>query len=809
MMAAEHTPADAEDRLAYWLPRLTGLFAASLGLVALIGWHLQWLALPHLGLSAAPMTYNAALLSLTGGIGLLFVAIGYRRSTIFLGMATAGLALLTIVNNLFGLSLDHDPLFLRNGLNESGPISLTTAIVFLLLGTTLIVAAIQRFRQRSVALILLGIIILGVPLYSLIGYLGEIEAFSAHGRLTRMSIPAAIALMMLGTGLTSIGITAERARSTEQLSVAELRHSIVFYTGGAVILIVVLAAVLAAIPLYRELRQSQNERLTEIAMVRSAAIAQYLLRAKSLAMEVTSRTYLRRDLQAYNRGRLSKAQLAIRSTPNLTDALEYSEESVGIIQLDRHSQPLVSVGREIPPACWPKAPTPPQRASISGPVRIDGSLYMFVRADIRPPSNGVVLGWDVLMVAMESVERILADRSDLGQTGQVSLATVKNQRVSLLRVNKTAKTPTFFTAPREVASLAREAVGRQTTIEQIDGDDMLRVARPIETSGLVVVVGISRAELYAPVDRQLMLTMVGVIALALLGALGMLLVVRPLAGGIVLKAGALEQKVTEATAALEDELAERKRYEVALQEAAEALKRSNRELEQFASIASHDLQEPLHKVISFSDMLANRLGTDLDEESRDFLKRMRNATQRMQALIDGLLEYSRVASQPQSLRQINLNEIVSDVVDDLQVRIDETGGRIEAGDLPTITASELQMRQLLQNLISNALKFHRPGAAPRISITACILRPAGPVEPGLCEVSVSDNGIGFDPKDAQRIFNPFQRLHSRATFAGTGIGLALCQKIAERHGGTISATGEPNKGSTFSIQLPITHPKGD
>jgi light-regulated signal transduction histidine kinase (bacteriophytochrome) len=245
----------------------------------------------------------------------------------------------------------------------------------------------------------------------------------------------------------------------------------------------------------------------------------------------------------------------------------------------------------------------------------------------------------------------------------------------------------------------------------------------------------------------------------------------------------------------------RKQAERALKHKAEALAHSNAELEQFASIASHDLQEPLRKILAFADRLKIKSADTLNPEGRDYLARMQNAAVRMQNLIHDLLSLSRVASQAHPFAAVDLAEVVRTVLSDLETRLINSGGRVEVGSLPIIVADRGQMAQLLQNLIGNGLKFRKPNEAPVVKVYG-EFRNAVPGSSDVCEIVVEDNGIGFDQKYADRIFRVFERLHSRSEFDGTGIGLAICRKIVERHCGSITATSAPGAGAKFPLTLP-------
>ncbi len=244
----------------------------------------------------------------------------------------------------------------------------------------------------------------------------------------------------------------------------------------------------------------------------------------------------------------------------------------------------------------------------------------------------------------------------------------------------------------------------------------------------------------------------------------------------------------------------RKQAEKELQKQASELVRSNAELEQFAYVASHDLQEPLRKIQAFGDRLKTKCADSLNEDGRDYLARMQSAASRMQILIQDLLALSRVGTHPHPFEAIDLHAVVFDVVSDLESRIEQVGGQVEIGRLPALMADRLQMSQLFQNLIGNALKFHKPGQRPVVHVRAEAAREGrfGPQ----CRVIVEDNGIGFDQKYQDRIFQVFQRLHGRSEYDGSGIGLAICRKIAERHGGSIWAESSPGAGAKFIVTLP-------
>jgi len=260
------------------------------------------------------------------------------------------------------------------------------------------------------------------------------------------------------------------------------------------------------------------------------------------------------------------------------------------------------------------------------------------------------------------------------------------------------------------------------------------------------------------------------------------------------------------------DITQRKLDEEKLRQFAAQLERSNAELASFASVASHDLQEPLRKIQAFGNRLKAKCSAQLSEQGLDYLARMENAASRMQTLIQDLLQLSRITSRAQPFKPCDLGQIVHEVLGDLEVRVEQAGGTIELDPLPTIDADPLQMRQLFQNLITNALKFQKPGVAAEVRISAEELVATDYSIPGakpgdpLCQISFTDNGIGFDVKFAEQIFAVFQRLHTKQEYDGTGIGLAVCRKITDRHGGTIVAQSVEGQGATFIVTLPAKQP---
>ncbi|MHC4480473.1 MAG: sensor histidine kinase, partial [Planctomycetota bacterium] len=268
--------------------------------------------------------------------------------------------------------------------------------------------------------------------------------------------------------------------------------------------------------------------------------------------------------------------------------------------------------------------------------------------------------------------------------------------------------------------------------------------------------------------------------------------------GATLNKMAVDLKQTTASRdLLETEVAERKRAEQRLEVLNTELERSNRDLEEFTYTVSHDLQEPLRKIHTFGQFLVEDCGDHIPDEGREHLRRMQDGAVRMKELIQHLLSLARVGTRGGEMAAVEPQAVLETVLEDLGPRIEETGAEVSVeGQLPTVMADEVQLGQVFQNLIGNALKFRAEGRAPRIAVGAAL-------RDGWATFSVSDNGIGIEEQFLEKVFGVFRRLHPPESYEGSGIGLALCEKIIRRHGGSIWAESEVASGSTFRFALPL------
>jgi signal transduction histidine kinase len=251
-----------------------------------------------------------------------------------------------------------------------------------------------------------------------------------------------------------------------------------------------------------------------------------------------------------------------------------------------------------------------------------------------------------------------------------------------------------------------------------------------------------------------------------------------------------------------------RQYQLSLEEKVKDLDRSNKELEEFAYVASHDMNEPLRKITTFIERLENKYKSELGADGQLYLTRISASVENMRLLIDTLLEFSRTARSNQPYSQVDLNNILMQVKADLELKIEETVAEIHTTGLPVIEAVPSQMKQLFDNLLSNSIKFRQPDTHPYITIRCQKLSKKQKnqwhfdQDKTYYRIDFTDNGIGFEPEYSERIFQIFQRLHGKSEYPGSGIGLAICKKITDQHKGLIYATSEPEKGATFTVVLP-------
>lgn len=439
-----------------------------------------------------------------------------------------------------------------------------------------------------------------------------------------------------------------------------------------------------------------------------------------------------------------------------------------------------------------------------------GSNLMFIYAPVFSQTDADLRGVIINVYTMESLNEITMEPVGMGKTGEVLLGQRKDDRVVILTPLRYAPNPSApLSLPVNSVSarpMKLALAGESGTVMANDyrGVDVLVVYQYLPFMDAGMVVKIDRAEVFAPIKRlgivALIIGVSSAIVVIVAGIVFALSIARPLKdltnATKRFASGDLDFRIKEIR---KDEFGVLSRGFNAM---VDELARSNKELQDFAHVASHDLQEPLRKIVAFGDRLYTTNASVFSEQGKDYLERMQNAAKRMQSFIDDLLQYSRITTKARPFEPVNVEAIIREVLVDLEEHVKRTKGKIVVEKLPIIDADKMQMRQLFQNLIANALKFHKKEEPPVIIIKSNC------VDSACCKIMVEDKGIGFDEKYLDRIFKPFERLHGRSEYEGTGMGLAICKKIVQRHNGEITAKSSPGKGATFTIRLPFYQGNG-
>ncbi len=450
-----------------------------------------------------------------------------------------------------------------------------------------------------------------------------------------------------------------------------------------------------------------------------------------------------------------------------------------------------------------------------------GSFFCFYWAPVL--ENAKFVGVVAMKVSMEHVFSFIQDLSGLGETGETLIATKEGSDIVFMnRLRNSRFGPFEFKVPLaggQIAGAIQRAIAGETGSGlQLDyrGKPVIAAWRFVPTLNWGLVSKIDEAEAYRPITllRNLMILIIFVTIFLVI------LISIPFSRGILAPLAKLEHAakvVGEGNfdfrighsgrdeighfARSFDQMIGRLKEVTASRDELDKMKieleRSNRELEQFAYVASHDLQEPLRTIISFGDVISTKYSDKLDEQGQNYFVRIKKASLRMKGLIEALLQYSRVGREKSPMEEVDLGRIFRNVRDDLQARVQSTNGTLEAvGEFPKVTADRRQMHQLFQNLMGNALKFSKPGEPPVVRVEV------KDISAGFYEVSIADNGIGFPQEQADVIFEPFRRLHSKEEYEGTGIGLSVVQKIVQRHKGEITVTSSVGAGAVFKFTLP-------
>lgn len=803
----------------------------SLGLVVMAGWLARVPAIVQLYPGLAPMQFNTALGFLLLGIGFFGVLIDRTVVAATAGGAAALLGGVTLLQYLTGSNFGIDQLFLEHDIttrtSHLGRMAPNTTLGFLYAGLALMTLLSRRHTHRALAISgVLGALTASLAAAALGGYLLRLEAAYGWGDLTAMAGHTAAGFLLAGTSLFG----AAWLRSSQIGRPKPLWLPLCAGFAVLAVTLVLWQAISAEeARVYGGARTPPAISISDILPVFGIALAIAITAAVTFALRAQRRAALiQQEMIAKEAAQariLTAEASAAESRRQLRDAMEHATVQIGIFGPDEQLQVCNQ-------AYWnsffPGRPIPKQLPTFR--ELLETSLTSNLIPGLLNASEEKRLEWIEGRMATfrEGKRNILRQLTDghwlsiqqqrLPDGGMIIIQTdvteVKDHEQQVIRAARAREEA----IAREAEQRAKADIATRQLVDAIAGlpagvaifdadnrlvqaNDAYRRNFPAAAQdwktpptyadlcragdgGNLAVGAENDPEVVAARAEQQIAWFEGdgsPVELQLKDGRWLTIQKSVLSGGgsIVVETDITELKARE-----------------------DALVASNKELARFAYVASHDLQEPLRKIRTFGGMIRSRHGEELSETSADYLQRMQGAAERMQSLIHDLLEFSRAQQGDRHFEQVDLKLIASQVLEDLEQQIADAGANVEVGDLPTIEADRTHMRQLIQNLVSNAIKFRHKDRKPEISIEwANPPGRQGEMSP-VPEIVVRDNGIGIEPKHRRRIFEVFQRLHGRTEYEGTGVGLAVCRRIAERMGGRIRAEANPGGGSAFRVFLP-------
>jgi len=707
------------------------------GSVVILGWYIRAPSLIQIHQAFVPMQYNTALGFLISGIGI--VSVIYHK--VILARLCSGFVLilgaLTLAEYILGVNLSIDQLLMEHYItvktSHPGRMAPNTALCFTLTGLSLQLYLFYSYRYRLIWLSIIPATIFSLGTIAFLGYFSGVESLYGWGKLTRMALHTAISFILIGVGLLSLAWVESKQNNTPS------SHWLSYAIGACLILLTLLT--------WQGVRANEFKKNHTIALKEAELFATNLQANLNSLSSALHRMNKRFSVTGQGYDWYSDISQYLSDFPHLLAVKPYKQNLVRQsrfnIEVDDYSN--------LNPERQNFLPNDNKTSSISQPILTKnfGFLTWYI---IRSPNSP-----ETLLALIDY--RTLVNLS-LKQTHTENRFTLSLTMAGMPLYNGlNLKADHNGLVSEKLLYLDGQAINLQT-FSDIEG--IAEEASPIPT---------------------LIMTLGGIFSILILWLLNFF------------KEATEKQQLLAFNRQLQQEIEEKEQAQLALTATNELLLSSNRDLEQFAFIASHDLKEPLRKVQAFGNLLVDEYSSKLDDNGRYYIKTMQNAAERMSILISDLLKFSRVSTQGGAFEPCDPELIIRDTLSTLAFQLKKSEVKVSIEKLPLVYADPAQLSQLFQNLISNGIKFRNPSVPAKIIIHANKTRD-------YWQILVEDNGIGFEQQYAKKIFQIFQRLHAKNKIPGTGIGLAICRRIMERHGGTIKADSVAGQGSCFTLSFP-------
>lgn len=748
-----------------------GVLTTALGLAVIAGWFIQNSALLRIYPSFEPMRFNTALGFLMSGAALLSFSLWKRAMVKPFGLAACLLGILTFFQYVSGIEIGIDQIFVQDAISSSYPgrMAPNTALGFSFIGAAILLLGARTSRNSNLAAGLMGSVTTALGFTALLGYLTGVMSMNAWGNFIAMALHTAAGFIAVGSGVIVLALKDDRSQKN---------------TIGLAPVIIVVGVLTGTLVFWRALAIQEQVHINRTVELKAKAAGD----AIHNQIETRTQALLRMAKRWEVHGRPS--QKAWESDAGYYVSHFQGYRALGWVDPSLNLRWLVTRGKTGTPVGTgfdtvlknvAAASIGNKQLILSDPAVIDGEKVFMSVVPLNPGerSEGFIIG-------VFDIEDLFNSILPGELTGLYPIEVLKGND-TLFKKNYGAAADDKWAHEVELNLTGAAWSARVHPTQEALREIHTSLPEVILAAGSVMSLLLALAVHFAQASNE--------------RAKATETANRKLEGEVAERKRAEEEaeghaeELADANARLEFEIIERKKAEETVVRHSAELERSNAELEQFAYVASHDLQEPLRVIAGYVQLLSKRYRGRLDSDADEFISFAVDGTNRMQMLINDLLAYSRVGSRDRVSSPCDCNSLLRVTMATLKATIEESGGTVTHDQLPTVAADPFQLGQLFQNLVGNAIKY-RGEKPPRVHITS--------IKNGSEWLfSVQDNGIGIDPKYHDRIFVIFQRLHGKGEYSGTGIGLAICKKVVENHNGRIWVNSAPETGSTFYFTIPI------